>query len=128
MRLLIFGSRFFPYSPEQIHMDVEYFADFIKTAIDEPTEIVSGGASGIDSYAEAFADSCRLVTKKIFLPDWDKHGKAAGIIRNKKMVDYCDFALGYWDGKSKGTKSTIEFLQKSGKLFIINPNEFNWEE
>jgi hypothetical protein len=127
MRLLIFGSRSIKYTPEQVHLDVEYFAQHIGISSDEPLEIISGGAVGIDTYAEQFADSCKLASKKIFYPDWDKNGKAAGIIRNRQMVEYCDFALGYWDGVSKGTKSTIDFLRKSGKYYIINTNEFNWE-
>jgi predicted Rossmann fold nucleotide-binding protein DprA/Smf involved in DNA uptake len=83
-------------------------------------EIVSGGAKGADTIAESFAKVCRIPTK-IFLPDWDKHGKAAGFIRNREIVDYCDMVIAFWDQKSKGTKNTIDTALKAGKPVWIIP-------
>lgn len=66
------------------------------------TEIVSGGAKGIDSVGEEFANDSHILVNR-FDADWEKHGKAAGPIRNKKMAEYADALLLIWDGKSKGS-------------------------
>lgn len=80
------------------------------------TQIVSGGAKGIDSLAEQFSTSVMLPTApKVFLPDWNLHGKGAGFIRNKQIVDYADMVVAIWDGVSKGTQHSIEYAKKQGK-------------
>ena len=50
-----------------------------------------------------------------FLPEYDKYGRAAPIVRNKKIVDYADKIIAFWDGQSKGTCSVIEYARKAGK-------------
>lgn len=82
-----------------------------------PSEIVSGGARGVDSFAEAWA-TLLLVPIKIFKPDWSK-GRSAGAQRNRKIVDYCDKLVAFWDGKSKGTKISIDMAAKAGKLLKV---------
>lgn len=82
-----------------------------------PDEVVSGGARGVDSFAEAWA-ILHLVPVKVFKPDWSK-GKSAGAQRNRKIVDYCDKLVAFWDGKSKGTLISIEMAQKAGKLLRV---------
>jgi hypothetical protein len=47
------------------------------------------------------------------MDDWDKHGKAAGFIRNQEIVDNCDFVVAFWDGASRGTKDTIDRARKA---------------
>lgn len=77
-------------------------------------EIVSGGAVGADTGARLHADKWGMVLKE-FLPDWDKHGKAAGFIRNKYIADYADACIAFWDGSSKGTRDTINKFLDLGK-------------
>ena len=50
-----------------------------------------------------------------FLPEYNRYGRAAPIIRNKQIVDYADKIIVFWDGKSKGSFSVIEYAQKIGK-------------
>lgn len=85
------------------------------------TEVVSGGCRGVDKVAEQWAKNNNkdLV---VFHPNWGKHGRAAGPIRNLRMLTYswerdksC-FLLAIWDGKSRGTKNIIE----SAKRFKID--------
>lgn len=78
------------------------------------TLIVSGGAIGADSLAEKFAEE-NNIPKKIFLPDWAKFGRGAGMVRNKDIVTAADMVVAFWDGKSKGTKNTIDTARKLGK-------------
>jgi len=85
------------------------------------TEIVSGGATGADKFGELYA-KCNHLPVKVFLPDWTKHGRAAGPIRNKQMVDYADALIAVWDGKSKGTLSTIKYAQEKGiQICVYTP-------
>ena len=55
----------------------------------------------------------------IFRPDWDRYGKAAGIIRNKDIVENSNMVIAFWDGKSKGTASSIELAKKMDKNLKI---------
>lgn len=50
-------------------------------------QIVSGNARGVDSVAERFAKK-QGIDLAIFPANWEKHGKAAGPIRNEQMADY----------------------------------------
>ena len=51
--------------------------------------------------------------------EWKKYGKRAGPKRNEMMAQSCDYAICFWDGKSKGTKSMIEFARKYNKPLKI---------
>jgi hypothetical protein len=54
--------------------------------VPRPTLIITGGANGADSLAADWA-GYRDVPKLIFRADWEKHGKAAGPIRNQQMLE-----------------------------------------
>jgi sugar lactone lactonase YvrE len=82
------------------------------------TEVVSGTADGVDGLGELWAELKGLPVMR-FEPDWLKHGRAAGPIRNSEMAKYADAAILVWDGRSKGTKSMIEEMKKLGKPYYI---------
>ncbi|GEM_PF-79646 len=63
------------------------------------TEIVSGGARGIDSCAKEYAIS-HGITITEFLPEYNKYKKGAPLKRNIKIVKYAGEVLAFWDGKS----------------------------
>lgn len=48
--------------------------------------VATGGAKGADRLAARWAKTNGISTRT-FHPDWDKHGKAAGPIRNGQMLD-----------------------------------------
>ena len=77
-------------------------------------EIVSGGADGVDTCAAEFAKKNGLKLT-VFLPQYERYGRTAPIVRNKKIVDYADKIIAFWDGKSKGTLSVIKYAEKTGK-------------
>jgi RNAse (barnase) inhibitor barstar len=108
MRVAIVGSRSFT--------DYEKFKTLLFNAYDikDISEIVSGGAKGTDSLAEKFSHEY-MIPIKIFFPDWNKFGKKAGFLRNEEIVDYCDELVAFWDGDSKGTKSSIDLSNKKDK-------------
>lgn len=83
------------------------------------SEVVSGGARGVDALGERFARENGLPLKK-FPADWKKHGRRyAGFIRNKDMADYADALIAIWDGKSKGTLDMIKQAKKAGLVVRV---------
>ena len=82
------------------------------------TKIVSGGAMGADSLAIQYA-IYKGLPYIIYPANWDLHGKKAGFIRNIEIVSNSDEIIAFWDGVSKGTKSTIDIANKQGKKVTI---------
>ncbi len=83
----------------------------LKNHLSNATEIVSGGAKGIDACARVYANHNHIKFTE-FLPDYSRYGRAAPIVRNKKIVDYADQIIVFWDGSSKGTLSVIRYAEK----------------
>ena len=94
------------------------FATDISMYISDGDEIVSGGAVGVDSCAAEYAKKNGLKLT-VFLPQYERYGRAAPIVRNKEIVDYADKIIAFWDKKSMGTLSVIKYAQKVGKLCEI---------
>lgn len=80
--------------------------------------IISGGASGVDSIAEKYADKHRI-SKLIMYPKYEIYGRAAPLKQNEIMVDIADEVLIIWDGKSRGTKYTADYAAKVNKKVTI---------
>ena len=68
--------------------------------------IVSGHASGADTLGERFAAEHNLLCE-LHPADWDKHGRAAGPIRNAEMADVADALIAFWDGMSRGRMARL---------------------
>lgn len=71
---------------------------------------VSGGAKGADKMAERYA-SQNKIEMRVLKPDWKTHGKKAGILRNMEIIDASSKVIAFWDGKSKGTKHSIDYAK-----------------
>ncbi len=100
--------------------------DLMKTVIlqnfnlNEIDYIVSGGAQGADYLAEMLASEFNIKIK-IFKPDWKTFGRAAGPLRNIDIIKNSDFVVAFWDGKSRGTKNSIDLSIKNNKnIMVIN--------
>ncbi len=102
MKIAIIGSR---------NLIFHDFDDFIPQVC---TEIVSGGAEGIDTCARLWAEKKGLIYTE-FCPDYERYGRAAPMIRNRLIVDYADAVLAIWDKKSKGTEYAVKYAQRQGK-------------
>ena len=84
--------------------------------------IISGGAKGIDTLAEKYADKHNL-SKLVLRPKYNLYGKGAPLKRNEEMIDIADSILVIWDKKSTGTKYTIDYAKKKSKpinVIIVN--------
>lgn len=81
--------------------------------------VVSGGARGADQFAEGWAHA-RMLETEVYLPDYTKYsGYAAPLIRNETIAQVCDRMIAYWDGKSRGTKDSIDRALLLGKRVHI---------
>lgn len=82
------------------------------------TEVVSGGAKGIDTCARKYAieNNIKIVE---FLPDYNKYGRSAPLRRNLQIIEYADQVIAFWDGKSRGTKYVIDNCKKRNKNVTI---------
>ena len=106
MKLLIVGSR-----------SIKTF-DLSPYVSKEVDTIISGGANGVDTLAEEYADKNRI-SKLIMRPAYARYGKGAPLKRNEEMVKLADAVLVIWDGKSRGTKYTADFAKKEGKEVTV---------
>jgi hypothetical protein len=83
------------------------------------TEIVSGGAIGVDKAAEELAVTLSLPIKR-FLPDYRRYGRRAPLNRNIEIIKYADRVLAFWDGRSRGTRQCIiECINRRKPVRII---------
>lgn len=108
--VIVAGSRSFS-DRSLMYKKLDYYLQKQDNAL-----IIHGGANGADKYAAMYAKD-RNIETKVFLPDWDKYSKKAGILRNIEMFEYASQfqnrgCVVFWDGKSKGTKNDIELAEK----------------
>ena len=89
-------------------------ADFGKYLPKNTSEIVSGGAKGVDTDAREYAEKNKIPLKE-FLPDYRRYGRGAPLKRNIEIIEYADKVIAFWDVKSRGTKFVIDNCNKINK-------------
>lgn len=112
MRVLVCGGRAFndraamsvalrDFKPKNVAIDV---SDVI---------LILGGANGADRLAEEWADVWG-VRKRVFPANWARDGKAAGPIRNQRMLDEGkpDLVIAFPGGR--GTADMVRRAKKAG--------------
>lgn len=120
LRVAIVGSRFFK---DVIKFDSVFDCFFQGNNI----EIISGGEpNGVDAMAKEMAKKRGLAYKE-FNPNEEKTGSFAQrcFMRNKKIVDYSDVILAFWDGRIEhcGTMLTMRLAVKSKKrMYAVGVN------
>ena len=78
--------------------------------------VIHGGAAGADTTAGRCAEN-RGLTVIVYRANWHAHGRAAGPIRNQRMIDdgkptrACGFRM---PGASRGTDHMTSLLVKHG--------------
>lgn len=114
MKVIIAGSR-----------DISDY-DMVSQAIDESgfaiTEVVSGGARGVDRLGEHWAHNFGVPVKQ-FLPKFDPDNFrtrwTAPLARNTDMAEYAEALILVWDGKSKGSQDMFKKAAKKGlKIYV----------
>lgn len=114
MKVIIAGSRDIT--------DYRLVAKAMQEFPEEVTEVVSGGANGVDKLGEEWAVNHGIPIKR-FVADWRAHGKAAGPIRNREMANYVSdmgALVALWDGKSAGTRNMIQEATRRGLLVCVH--------
>ena len=106
MKVAVVGSR---------TLDVDDLGKYLPP---ETTEIVTGGAMGIDRSAAKYAKKAGLTLSEFF-PDYARYKKGAPLKRNRQIAEYADKAVALWDGKSKGTLHTIRLFRALGKEVMV---------
>jgi hypothetical protein len=103
MKLLVCGGRH--YLDERRVMEV---LDAM-----HPTEIITGDADGADSWARAYA-TVNNISLRVFNAEWSTFGKAAGPMRNARMLaeGKPDAAVAFPGGS--GTRDMIMRLRAAG--------------
>ena len=124
MKLIIAGGRKF----KDRKLILNVVSEIIVTNSLTITEIVSGGASGIDSFGEEWANM-RGIPVKLFPAKWKNlslepcavksgqygpYNALAGHNRNKEMAAYGEGLLLIWDGKSSGSANMKKLAQEYG--------------
>lgn len=99
MKVAVIGSR---------GITVDNLEDYLP---EDVTEIVTGGAKGVDTCAEEYALAHNIKLTK-FLPEYSKYRKSAPLKRNIQIIEYSDLVLAFWDGSSHGTKYVIDNCNK----------------
>ena len=104
MRVLVTGSRYYT-DRDKIYKVLD---SFHRNKI--ITEVIEGGAKGADFIAGRWAME-NNVPLKVVLAQWNKYGKAAGVMRNDEMLEMNpDIVFSFHEdiSKSKGTKHCMD--------------------
>lgn len=117
MRVAIVGSR------EPGDFTVERMVQRIPRGT---TELISGGAPGVDTIAVQAALQMDLPIR-VFSPDYELYGNMAPLVRNRRIVEAADLVLAFWDSHSRGTAYTLKYCieqRKPFRIYLFNPPEF----
>lgn len=111
MKTIIAGSRNIE--------EYQAILDAIEASGFEITEVISGGAKGVDSLGERYGTE-KGIPVKVFPADWESYGRKAGIMRNKEMAAYAEALIAVWDGNSPGTYNMIaEAQSRKLKVYVL---------
>lgn len=85
----------------------------LRTARNDCLRIIQGGATGADALARAWCFS-RFIPYENYPADWSRHGKAAGPMRNQRMLDEGkpDLVLAFPGGR--GTADMVQRARQAG--------------
>lgn len=135
MRVIIAGGRLHPPYKPRVIMDYRVYGhplDTIYRMIElgvkrsgfQISEVVCGMAPGVDLLGRCWARDNNIPWVE-FPPDWDTHGKAAGIKRNIQMGDYAKEddggLIALHDGLSRGTGHMITYANRIGLKVCVQP-------
>lgn len=111
MRILICGDREWS--------DLDLIKECLGLFSGKVEAVVHGGARGADKLAGQAALELKIGLVEVYHADWSKYGRAAGPVRNQKMLD-CgepDLVWAFHDHilRSKGTRDMLKRARKAEK-------------
>lgn len=135
--VIIAGSRSFePEKTKFYDINIERLDRLINKVVGlsgfDITQVVSGGAKGIDKAGERYAIRNNIQFKyKVFKPKWYVNGvynPRAGFERNHEMAMYGGKLIAVWDGESGGTVDMIDRMRLIGKEVFVHVPEYCYEK
>lgn len=118
MKTIIAGSR----SIKNYHL-VERIIQYSCLA-NTITEVVSGTAEGVDQLGEEYAIKHGIWLRQ-FPCEWERYGMRGATKRDSAMVNYADQLIAIWDGKSTGTKRTIDFAKERNlRMYVYTVSDY----
>lgn len=124
MRILVTGSRDLAEDENMSYFVRSLIATVIGNRGVSPHQVtvVHGGARGADKICAQEAEKLGCLVEE-HPAQWDEHGRSAGPIRNKKMVDAgADVVLAFPLGTSSGTRGCMALAKDAG-IPVINATE-----
>jgi hypothetical protein len=103
MRVVVSGSRGITDQPVVYRILTRHLRPAIDVAVHGACK------DGVDSLVKEFCEE-RKITQDPFpvsREEWNRLGKKAGPLRNRRMLEKAEKLVAIWDGKSPGTRSTI---------------------
>jgi predicted Rossmann fold nucleotide-binding protein DprA/Smf involved in DNA uptake len=113
MKLAIVGTR----NPSISYGDFEKLL-LEKIDLSDVTQIVSGGAKGIDTYAKLLAARHHIPLME-YLPKYDQFGKFATLRRNTQIVQEANVVIAFPSAESKGTYHSIKEAERLHRRLIV---------
>lgn len=117
MRIIVCGSRGIT-GINYISKCMEYVEKFTDITI------ITGGARGVDTIALNIANDIGYNTE-VYPADWNRYGRSAGMIRNRRMLDTgCDLVVAIYDKvKTPGTSNMVDIAKLAGVPVVEFYNE-----
>jgi predicted Rossmann-fold nucleotide-binding protein len=96
---------------------LEETLDSIVAKFGRPELVISGGAAGADTGAMRWAVANKI-RRRVFSADWARHGKAAGMIRNARMLveGRPDLVVAFRGGR--GTENMVNQAREAGVAIV----------
>lgn len=115
MRVIVAGSR-------DIH-DYDLVCRAIERSGFQVDVVLSGGAEGVDKLGERWAGEHGVPVER-YPADWQKHGRAAGPIRNRQMGKKGDALVAVMRRPgTPGTRNMIQTAERLGlKVYVLLTN------
>jgi predicted Rossmann fold nucleotide-binding protein DprA/Smf involved in DNA uptake len=105
-RVGIVGSRHFP--------ALDQVEEYVRS-LPAGARLVTGSASGVDAAATRAARSRGLPVQVVGASFEETRDAERAAERNRRLVGMSDVLVAFWDGRSQGTRLTIERALDAGK-------------
>ena len=113
MRVAIVGSRHFA--------PLDEVTDYIN-GLPARASIVTGSASGVDATATKAARARGLAVQVMPMSFEEVRDSSVAEERRRKLIDFCDVLVAFWDGASPGTRASIDRALDDGKeVHVFTP-------
>jgi hypothetical protein len=99
------GSRRFP--------DLARVEEWVRT-LPAGTSLITGSASGVDAAVTRAAREHDVPLQRLAASFEESSETRRAAERNQKLIDQADTLVAFWDGRSEGTRMTVERALDSG--------------